>query len=51
MARWEGIHAKREQSSYERKQAEWQESDITTAKGGDIQGGNVDNWLAKQSNN
>jgi hypothetical protein len=45
------IHAKREQSSYERKEAEWHESDITTAKGGDIQGGNVDNWLAKQSNN
>lgn len=45
------IHARREQSSYERKEAEWHESDITTAKGGDIQGGNVDNWLAKQSNN
>lgn len=45
------IHAKRDQTSYERKEAEWHSSDITTAKGGDIQGGNVDNWLAKQSNN
>ena len=45
------IHAKRDQTSYERKEAEWHSSDITTAKGGDVQGGNIDNWLAKQSNN
>ena len=45
------IHAKREQTSYERKEEEWHKSDITTAKGGDVQGGNIDNWLAKQSNN
>ena len=45
------INAKREQSSYERKEAEWQQADITISKGGSIEGGNVDNWLAKQSNN
>ena len=45
------IHAKRDQTSYERKEAEWHANDITTAKGGDVQGGNIDNWLAKQSNN
>ena len=45
------IHAKREQTSYERKEEEWHKSDISTAKGGDVQGGNIDNWLAKQSNN
>ena len=45
------IHAKREQSSYERKEAEWHESDITTSKGGGDQLGGIDNWMAKQGNN
>tara|TARA_B110001452_G_scaffold253084_1_gene243442 strand:+ start:24 stop:1229 length:1206 start_codon:yes stop_codon:yes gene_type:complete len=45
------IHAKREQTAYERKEAEWHSADITTAKGGDVQGGNIDNWMAKQGNN
>lgn len=45
------IHARREQTAYERKEAEWHSADITTAKGGDVQGGNIDNWMAKQGNN
>ena len=39
------------QTSYERKEAEWRQSQITIKKGGGDLGGNIDNWMAKQNNN
>jgi hypothetical protein len=43
----------REQTSYERKEAEWRSADISTSKdgGGGGGGGGLDGWCAKQSNN
>lgn len=43
--------ARKEQTAYERKEAEWQAAAITIAKGGGDVGGGIDNWMAKQSNN
>ena len=41
----------REQTAYERKEAEWRSADISIGNGGGAQGGGIDNWCAKQGNN
>lgn len=41
----------REQTSFERKEAEWKSADISTSKNGGGGGGGLDGWCAKQSNN
>jgi hypothetical protein len=42
---------RKEQTAYERKEAEWHAAAITIAKGGGEACGNLDNWMAKQANN
>ena len=44
--------SRRDQSSYERKEAEWSRADISTKKGdGGGGGGGLDGWCAKQGLN
>jgi len=41
--------ARKDQTSYERKEAEWRSADISTSKNGGGGGGGLDGWCAKQS--
>jgi len=40
--------SQRDQTAYERKEAEWRSADIAKGSGGGEQGGGLDNWMAKQ---
>ena len=53
MRQQEYASERREQTSYERKEAEWSRADIANAKKGDGGGGGggLDGWCAKQSLN